>query len=228
MSNKSKLIVALDVPNETEALAVVEQLRDTIDIFKIGLQLFIAEGPAVVEKVQRKGAQVFLDLKLHDIPNTVAAAVTSAKALGVFALTVHISGGREMLEKAASITDRPRLWGVSVLTSLHDVLLQEIGIQNSVVVQVQQLAKLAKESCIDGIVCSPLEIEAVRKNVGEAMTIICPGVRPAKTDDDQKRTLTPREAIAKGADFIVVGRPILEAADRRKAAFEILKEIGEQ
>ena len=224
----SKLIVALDVEGTAPALELVEQLADVVDIFKVGLQLFTAAGPRIVEQIQQKGSKVFLDLKLHDIPNTVAKAVAAAQSHGVYALTVHTCGGQEMLQKAAAVNPRPQLWGVTVLTSLDDENLKNIGFRLPVKELVPNLAKTAKNCGLDGIVCSPREIALVRPLVGDEFTIVAPGVRAKTVADDQKRTLTAGEAVKAGADYLVVGRPVLEAKDPREAALAILKEIGEE
>ncbi|MDD5131215.1 MAG: orotidine-5'-phosphate decarboxylase [bacterium] len=224
----SKLIVALDVDNKEKAAVLVDQLADITDIFKVGLQLFTIAGPEIVKLIQDKGSKVFLDLKLHDIPNTVAKAVESGQKMGVWAMTLHIAGGKEMLLTAAGIHPRPQLWGVTVLTSLNDDNLKQIGYRHTVKDQVINFAKIAKDNQLDGLICSPQEISHVRPLVGDAFTIVTPGVRVKKSSDDQKRTMSAAEAVKSGADFIVVGRPILEAADARTATLSILKDIGEQ
>ncbi len=228
MLTLSKLIVALDIADEPAALNLVDRLSGTVDVFKIGLQLFTAGGPAIIKQVQAKGGKVFLDLKLHDIPNTVAKAVEAAQKHGVYAMTVHLAGGLEMLQKAAAVKPRPQLWGVTVLTSLNDDNLKRVGVKFTVKEQVQNLAKLAKEAGLDGIICSPQEITITRPLVGDTFTIVTPGVRAKTADDDQKRTLSASEAVKLGADFIVVGRPVIQANDPREAALNMLKEIGER
>jgi orotidine-5'-phosphate decarboxylase len=224
----SRLIVALDVDSNEKALKLVDQLADITDIFKVGLQLFITAGPDIVKRILDKGSKVFLDLKLHDIPNTVAKAIESGQRMGVLAMTLHIAGGKEMLLAAAAVHPRPQLWGVTVLTSLNDDNLKQIGYRNTVKEQVFTFAKIAKDSQLDGLICSPQEISHIRPLVGDAFTIVTPGVRIKKTSDDQKRTMSVVEAVKAGADFIVVGRPVLEAVDSRAATLAILKDIGER
>jgi orotidine-5'-phosphate decarboxylase len=224
----SKLIVALDVEDQEKAMKLVDQLADITDVFKVGLQLFTAAGPDIVKKIMEKGSKVFLDLKLHDIPNTVAKAVESGQNMGVMAMTLHIAGGKDMLLAAAKVQPRPQLWGVTVLTSLNDDNLKQIGYRGTVKDQVVNFAKMAKDNRLDGLICSPQEISQVRPIVGDAFSIVTPGVRIKKSGDDQKRTMSAAEAVKTGADFIVVGRPVLEAADVRAATLSILKEIGER
>jgi orotidine-5'-phosphate decarboxylase len=224
----SKLIVALDVEDHEKAMKLVDQLADITDIFKVGLQLFTAAGPDLVKSIMAKGSKVFLDLKLHDIPNTVAKAVESGQKMGVLAMTLHIAGGKEMMLAAAAVHPRPQLWGVTVLTSLNDDDLKQTGLRYTVREQVRNLAKMAKDNQLDGIICSPQEISLTRPLVGDGFSIITPGVRVKKVGDDQKRTMSAAEAVISGADYIVVGRPILEAADPRAATLDILKDIGER
>jgi len=224
----SKLIVALDVDSKEKAVTLVDQLADITDVFKVGLQLFTAAGPDIVKLIMDKGSKVFLDLKLHDIPNTVAKAVESGQKMGVLAMTLHLAGGKEMSLAAAAVQPRPQLWGVTVLTSLNDDNLKQLGVRYTVREQVRNLAILAKDSQLDGIICSPQEISYIRPLVGDTFTIVTPGVRTKKSSDDQKRTMSPVEAVKSGADFIVVGRPVLEAADPRAATLSILKDIGER
>ncbi|MDD5492937.1 MAG: orotidine-5'-phosphate decarboxylase [bacterium] len=224
----SKLIVALDVEDHEKAVQLVDQLADITDVFKVGLQLFTAAGPDIIKRIMDKGSKVFLDLKLHDIPNTVAKAVESGQKMGVMAMTLHIAGGKEMLLAAAAVQPRPQLWGVTVLTSLNDDNLKQLGYRNTVKDQVVMFAKMAKDNKLDGIICSPQEISHVRPLVGDALTIVTPGVRIKKSSDDQKRTMSAAEAVKSGADYIVVGRPVLEATDVRAATLSILKDIGER
>lgn len=224
-----KLIVALDTGDLKKVKRITDEFSGIVEIFKIGSQLFTRYGPRVVNMVHKKGGKVFLDLKFHDIPNTVKSAVESARDLGVFMLTLHTLGGRDMLEAASSVSGRPKLAGVTVLTSMDDRDLARLGLRRKVKEEVLYLAKLAKDCALDGAVCSPREIEIVRKKVGGDFMIIVPGIRPkGEKASDQKRILTPREAIALGADYIVVGRPILEASSPIKAVREILKDIGNQ
>ncbi|MFH0838690.1 MAG: orotidine-5'-phosphate decarboxylase [Candidatus Omnitrophota bacterium] len=220
------LIVALDTDDIKEAARIVNELSGIVKIFKVGSQLFSAHGPKAVDVVHKKNCNVFLDLKFHDIPNTVKGAVISAQKLGVFMLTLHTLGGKEMLQAASSIARRPKLIGVTILTSLDDNDLRTIGVQRKVDEEVIYLAGLAKASGLDGIVCSPREIASARKKTGRDFLIVSPGVRPAGGQtSDQKRVLTPYEAIRQGADFIVVGRPILDAVSPRKAAEHIVEDI---
>jgi orotidine-5'-phosphate decarboxylase len=221
-----KLIVALDTDDLRKVKRITDEFSGIVEIFKIGSQLFTRYGPKVVNMVHKKGGKVFLDLKFHDIPNTVKGAVESARDLGVFMLTLHTLGGRDMLEAAGSVSLRPKLVGVTVLTSMDNRDLMSLGLRRKVKEEVLYLAKLAKDCGLDGVVCSPREIEIVRKKVGVDFMIIVPGIRPkGEKASDQKRILTPKEAIALGADYIVVGRPILEASSPIKAVREILREI---
>jgi orotidine-5'-phosphate decarboxylase len=222
------IIVALDVPTKKKALALVEQLGDKISFFKIGLQLYIAEGPEIVRAVLASGAKVWLDLKLYDIPNTVARAVESASTLGVQMLTIHLSGGSEMIRAAiAARSNDMLLLGVTVLTSSTEETLREIGITDKVNGQVLRLAKLGVEGGIDGIVASPHEIKFLRGTFGDAMKVAVQGIRPTWAEPgDQKRFMTPREAMAAGADYIGIGRPITTHARPREALAKILKELS--
>lgn len=231
-----KLIVALDVSNLEAAEKLVERLHLRVKIFKVGKELFTACGPKAVEMIEDYGAQVFLDLKFHDIPNTVASACVMAVRHKVFMLNVHASGGKRMLteaaasvKKAAIETNRvaPYLLAVTVLTSMGSSDLKEVGIEKTARMQVRKLAKLTKECGLDGVVASGQEIEMIRKTCGDDFLIVTPGVRPLwAVSQDQKRIVTPREAIKKGADFIVVGRPITGHKDPLEAAERILTEIG--
>jgi orotidine-5'-phosphate decarboxylase len=223
-----KIIVALDVPTKEEALKLVEKLREQISFFKIGLQLYSAEGPEIVRAVSATGSKVWLDLKLHDIPNTVARAVESAGRVGVQMLTIHLSGGSEMVRAAtAAQVNNMLLLGVTVLTSATEETLQEIGIQDKVDDQVLRLAKLGVEAGIDGVVASPHEIKSLRREFGDKMKIVVPGIRPNWSEPgDQKRTMTPREALEAGADYLVIGRPIIAHPSPNEAAAKILDEIN--
>ena len=222
-----KIIVALDVASKKDALDLVTQLRDQISFFKVGLQLYTAAGPDLVRELSRNGASVFLDLKLHDIPNTVAGAVASASALGVQMLTVHLSGGRAMLEAAvAKKSGNLQLLGVSVLTSSDEATLRETGVTSSVEKQVEQLAHLGVDAGINGIVASPHEIKNLRRIFGDKIVIVTPGIRPAHGDHgDQKRVMTPKEAFSIGADYLVIGRPITADKNPREAVQKILEEV---
>ena len=221
-----KIIVALDVATKAEALALVEQLRDKISFFKIGLQLYTAQGPEIVRAVLATGVKVFLDLKLHDIPDTVARAVKSASSLGVQMLTIHLSGGAEMIQAATSGKGKMSILGVTVLTSANDQTLRETGISDTLDKQVVRLAKLGIENGIDGIVASPHEIKSLRAEFGDKIKIVVPGIRPSWSEpDDQKRFMTPREAIEAGADYLVIGRPITAHKNPREAVERILQEF---
>jgi orotidine-5'-phosphate decarboxylase len=222
-----KIIVALDAATKAQALALVEQLRDKISFFKIGLQLYTAEGPETVRAVLATGAKLFLDLKLHDIPNTVAKAVESAANLSVQMLTIHLSGGSEMIRDAvAARKDTMSILGVTVLTSADASTLREVGISEKVDEQVLRLARLGIENGVDGLVCSPHEIKTLRAEFGDKIKIVVPGIRPSWSEPgDQKRFMTPREAIDAGADYLVIGRPITAHKNPREAVGRILREF---
>ena len=226
---RDRLIVALDFPNQSKALALVAALHDSVSFYKIGLQLYTVGGPAVVQAIAATGAKIFLDLKLHDIPNTVANAVAAAGDLGVNLLTVHLTGGSAMLE--AAVKAKPAqlsLLGVTVLTSATEETLREIGVTAQVEEQVLRLARLGRTAGVDGLITSPQEVAALRKQLGEKTLLVTPGIRPAwAAADDQKRFTTPREAIDAGADYLVVGRPITGADDPRGAVERIVKELSE-
>jgi orotidine-5'-phosphate decarboxylase len=228
---KKKLIVALDVPSLAQAQKLVETLSPAVEYYKIGKELFTSEGPAVVKMVHDLGGKVFLDLKFHDIPNTVAGAVRSAAKLGVWMVNVHASGGADMMREAAQAAAAsakpPIVIGVTVLTSMNEEGLKEIGVTGSAVgEQVVRLAKLAKSSGLGGVVASAQEAPSLRRAFGKDFLIVTPGVRPAGAAvGDQKRVLTPKDAIAAGADCLVVGRPITESPDPKAAAEAILKEM---
>ncbi len=224
-SAKDKIILALDVPSAEHARRLIELVGDRVGIYKIGLQLFTQCGPAIVREVQASGAKVFLDLKLHDIPNTVAHAVEAAASLGVHMLTIHLSGGREMAEAAQSRSGQTLILGVTVLTSSNDETLRETGIQSPVEEQVLRLAGIAKD--LAGVVCSPLEIAPLREKFSRSLRLVTPGVRPTwAAAGDQKRILTPAQALQAGADYLVIGRPITAAPDPAQAAERILEEIN--
>jgi orotidine-5'-phosphate decarboxylase len=224
----AELIVVLDVDRADEALAIVDACG-ACQWFKVGAQLFTREGPAVVRAIQGRGKSVFLDLKYHDIPNTVAHAARAAADLGVGLFTLHASGGRRMIEAArAAVEGSPtRILAVTILTSFSDAALRaDIGLHETAAEAVPRLARLATESGAHGLVCSPHEIVAVRGAVGEGPHIVTPGVRPVWAGkDDQERVMTPAEAAAHGADFLVVGRPILKHANPAEAVRLVLEEI---
>ncbi len=233
---RERLVVALDVESGAEAIALVERLSGTVGMFKVGKQLFTAEGPALVREIVGRGERVFLDLKYHDIPATVAKACVEGTRLGVSILNVHAAGGRQMLTEAVKAVDavcasenleRPLLLAVTVLTSMDDENLAETGVAGTAAEQVVRLASLARDCGLDGVVASPLEIELIRRDVArEPFAILTPGIRPAgDAKGDQKRVLTPAEAVAAGATFLVVGRPITAAADAKAAAQRIAAEM---
>jgi orotidine-5'-phosphate decarboxylase len=232
---KNPIIAALDVPSAEPALKLAEQIAPAVGAFKIGKELFVAAGPDIVKRVRATGTSVFLDLKFHDIPNTVAKAVASATRLDVQMLTIHTSGGGEMMraaEKSAQDTARslgrpaPLVLGVTVLTSMDSNSLSEIGCEANVGQQVARLAALAVKSGLRGLVCSPLEIAELRRLLPAEIQLVTPGIRTgAEKADDQKRTLTPREAIQAGASWLVVGRPIYAAENPRAAAEKILESL---
>jgi orotidine-5'-phosphate decarboxylase len=235
VSPKDRVIVALDVPDRASALRLVEQVSGLVGMFKIGSQLFTAEGPDLVREIVTSGERVFLDLKFHDIPNTVAGAVESAARLSVSILNVHTLGGSEMMRAAAhAVGDRGLLWitrpavlGVTVLTSMDKADLADVGIPLDLTAEVVRLATLARDSGLDGIVASPHEIRLIRECItAERFIILTPGIRPAwSAKGDQKRIATPVDAIRDGADFIVIGRAITDSIEPRAAAERILEEI---
>ena len=236
LTARERLVLALDVDDLKKANELVDKLSDYVGVFKIGSQLFTAEGAKVVNMVNERGGKVFLDLKFHDIPNTVARAAEVAAKLGVYIFNVHTSGGYEMMKAAAEVTaktsqelgfKKPLILGVTLLTSINqEILEKEVGIKKRLKEQVVHLAKLAKAAGLDGVVASSWEIKEIRKTCGEDFVILTPGIRPAgKSSDDQKRVMTPREAIKLGADFLVIGRPIRNASNPVEAAKEILREM---
>jgi orotidine-5'-phosphate decarboxylase len=224
---RERLIVALDVSSAAEAQKLVARIGDAAGIYKVGLQLFTAEGPGIVRDLVSSGRRVFLDLKLHDIPTTVALAVKSASDLRVDMLTIHASGGSAMLRAATeAAAGRLNLLAVTVLTSLNDEDVQEIGVSGRLSDQVLRMASLAQSAGCQGIVTSSREALMVRKAMGEGFAIVTPGIRPAGAEtNDQQRTATPAQAISNGVSHIVVGRPITHAADPAKAAGAIISEM---
>ena len=229
-----QLLVALDVDNRDRALQLADQLRDVAGGFKIGSRLFTSEGPALVSALVERGDHVFLDLKYHDIPTVVAQAVLAAARLGAWMLTVHAAGGRSMLEAAADAARRtdhtPLIVGVTVLTSLDSTDLAAVGVRRELPAQVEALAELATTAGLDGIVASPREVARLRKKLGSEPLIVTPGIRDgARTEsnasggDDQARTLSAGEALAAGASYLVVGRPIISAQDPPEAARAIVR-----
>lgn len=228
---RERLIVALDVSSAAAANKIVAAVGDSASLYKIGKQLFTAEGPAIVRALVSSGRRVFLDLKFHDIPNTVAAAVAEAAKLKVSMLTVHAGGGSRMLkaatEAAAASAAKPLVLAVTVLTSFRDADLEEVGFSGRVVDNVLRLAALARDSGCGGIVTSAREAREVRRELGTGFAIVTPGVRRAgSNEDDQARVVTPAEAIANGASHIVVGRPITAAPDPAAAARAIVEEMA--
>jgi len=225
--NDSKIIVALDYANAQEALALVEQLHPSQCKLKVGKELFTAAGPALVEKLVAKDFNVFLDLKFHDIPNTVAKACKAASDLGVWMLNVHASGGRTMMQAALEGVDQsnanPYLIAVTVLTSMNQASLTEIGIQASIEAQVLKLATLTQTAGLHGVVCSAQEASLLRKQVQTDFLLVTPGIRPANTSqDDQSRIVTPADALAQGASYLVIGRPVTQAAEPAQALADIV------
>ncbi len=226
-----QLIVALDVDSSAQALDLSDQLQGVAGGFKIGSRLFCAEGPPLVRRMVTQGHRVFLDLKYHDIPSTVSAAVHAAADLGVWMLTVHATGGYDMLatakEAAASQDEGPQIVAVTVLTSFDDTTLRGLGVSRSVPQQVEALARLAQSAGVDGVVASPLEIGLIREACGNDFIVVTPGIRNCRMDQmhDQKRTMDAASAIAAGSSYLVVGRPITAAPDPRGAAAQIGQQI---
>lgn len=230
---RSRLIFALDLDSQREAMKYVGRLLNEVGMFKVGKQLFLRGGPGVVRSIRERGAEVFLDLKFHDIPRTVAKAGAEAARLGVRMFDVHASGSLEMMHRTVTEVNRvcrseglrrPKLLAVTVLTSLNRDDLKRVGVNARVDSQVVRLARLAREGHMDGVVASPQEIRHIRRECGRTFVIVTPGVRPALGEwDDQKRVLSPEEAVRNGADYLVVGRSILEAADPVEAAREIVR-----
>jgi len=234
---RNRLIFALDVDSLAEAETLVEQLAREVGVFKVGKQLFLSAGPEVVRMIQRHGADVFLDLKFHDIPYTVARAGIEAARLGVRFFDLHASGSFEMMERTqievARVcrregVRRPKILAVTVLTSLRKSDLRRVGVSDEVEHQVVRLARLARKAGMDGVVASPLEIARIRRECGRGFLIVTPGVRPAGlgADDDQKRYMTPEEAMKAGADYLVLGRPIRDAPDPLAAVREVVAEMA--
>ncbi len=229
-SAAERIIVALDLDDLTEARRAVRELRDLVRLFKVGLELFSSFGPEAVAAVREEGAEVFLDLKLHDIPRTAGRAARAAARLGVSMLTAHISGGREMLEAvvaeagAGAAGAPPQVLGVTVLTSLTpEVLAADLGVARPLAEHVVDLALLGQRAGLAGVVAAVAEAPHIRKACGPGFLIVTPGIRPpGSTAGDQKRVATPKAALAAGADYLVVGRPVLAAADRREAVLNIL------
>ena len=236
MQPNNKLILALDVDSIEKAEALVSELKDHVGIYKVGKELFTATGPEIVKKINQIGGKVFLDMKYHDIPNTVAKAAEAATKLGVYMFNIHASGGYKMMYDAVEAVKKssaelgikkPLVLGVTVLTSIDQTTLNnELRINGTVEEQVVHLAKLAQKAGLDGVIASPQEIKAIRAACGSDFLIVTPGVRPLwAASQDQKRVTTPKEAIEQGADYLVIGRPITGAENRIDAAKKILEEI---
>ncbi|MEH6567353.1 MAG: orotidine-5'-phosphate decarboxylase [Halopseudomonas sp.] len=227
MSSTSPIVVALDFPDARSAMNMADQLDPARCRVKVGKELFTSSGPAVVEALQHKGFEVFLDLKFHDIPNTTASAVQAAAELGVWMVNVHASGGRRMMEACRDVLERrskrPLLTAVTILTSLEQEDLQEVGIDIEPMVQVQRLARLTQDCGLDGVVCSAREAKALRSALGDEFLLVTPGIRPADSSaDDQKRIVTPSQALENGSSYLVVGRPITKAEKPEQALEAIL------
>jgi orotidine-5'-phosphate decarboxylase len=236
ISAGEKLILALDVSEHSHAIELVDKFKDYVEIFKVGLELFISSGPRIVEDINKKDKKVFLDLKLHDIPNTVSKAAIAATRLGVHMFNLHASGGLEMMKRCRDNVveiclkeniERPKILGVTVLTSLtREILRDELGIQHGVRTHVRYLSGLALKAGLDGVISSARETEIVRNHCGRGFLIVTPGIRPSWTPpDDQKRTATPKEAVRAGADYLVIGRAVIQQADPLKAIELIALEI---
>lgn len=222
---RNPLIVALDLDDRTEILAMARRLAGEVGMVKIGLQAYVAHGPDLVRELRAQGHSIFLDLKLHDIPNTVASAMRQIAELGVTFTTVHASGGSEMLRAAVAAASDTRILAVTVLTSIDAAALDAIGHRDDVRSSVLRLASLATGAGVDGVVASPQEVGEIRRVAGD-LEIVTPGIRPAGADrGDQKRVMTPREAIEAGADWLVIGRPITRADDPLLATRQILRSL---
>lgn len=231
MAEGSRIIVALDFPAAEPALALVARLSPELCRLKVGKELFTRAGPQLVEKLVGQGFDVFLDLKFHDIPNTVAAACTAAAELGVWMLNVHALGGREMMQAARGALDkathRPLLIAVTILTSMNEAALREVGLTRSAREHVLELAMLTQAAGLDGVVCSAQEAQVLRATLGERFTLVTPGIRPGGADaGDQKRIMTPSDAIAAGANYLVIGRPVTQASDPLAVLAAIQQEIA--
>ena len=237
IQNRKKLILALDVPEYDHAVELIDRFSEVIEVFKVGLELFTVAGPAIINKIHKRDRKVFLDLKFHDIPTTVARAGIAAARRGVFMFNVHASGGLDMMRKCSEDViniclreniDKPRILGVTVLTSMsQETLKNEIGIQHSLNTHVRHLAGLALKAGLDGVVASAREAAMIRTHCGRGFLIVTPGIRPSwAATDDQSRTMTPKKALNQGADFLVMGRAILNQSDPMKAIELIHKEIA--
>lgn len=236
ITSRDRIALALDVDNDQDALAIVAELKDSVGVFKVGHQLFTAYGPDIVRRIIGMGGRVFLDLKYHDIPNTVAKASAEAVKLGVSIFNVHSLGGLDMMKAAAEAAKEtakkynlpaPTVLAVTILTSMDEKSMRkELKITRSLQREVTHLARLAQRAGMHGVVASPQEIKMLRRSVRGDFVVLTPGVRPSWADkDDQKRVMTPGEAVRAGADYIVVGRPVLKASDRKAAVEKILEEM---
>ncbi len=226
-----KIIIALDYPSAAPALALVDKLQPALCRLKVGKELFTATGPALLEQLINRGFEIFLDLKFHDIPNTTAQACKAAASLGVWMVNVHALGGRKMLEAAREAitnnTQRPKLIAVTLLTSMAQEDLADLGINATPAELVQRLAKLARDSGLDGVVCSAQEAALLRKQCGKEFCLVTPGIRPTQSSlDDQSRVMTPQAALQAGSSYLVIGRPITQAADPLQALLDINKELN--
>ncbi|HXX58765.1 MAG TPA: orotidine-5'-phosphate decarboxylase [Thermodesulfovibrionales bacterium] len=236
MPAREKIILALDVSEGGHALELVERFKDHVTTFKVGLELFVSAGPGIVEEIQARGKRVFLDLKFHDIPNTVSKAALAATRLGVSMFNIHASGGSEMMRKCVESVvnlclkeniERPKILGVTVLTGLsQEALRDEFNIQHSLKTHVKQLSKLAHDAGLDGVVASGHEVAPLRSHFGKNFVIVTPGIRSSwSPPDDQRRTVTPREAVRQGADYVVLGRTVFDQPDPLRALELITAEI---
>ena len=231
MSISSPVVVALDYPDQAQALAMADQLDPAKVRVKVGKEIFTRSGPAVVDALHGKGFEVFLDLKFHDIPNTVAGAVSAAADMGIWMVNVHASGGQRMMEAAANAianhANRPLLIAVTVLTSMESADLEQVGVVDAPEVQVRRLAELSKASGMDGVVCSAQEAVMLKEACGKDFALLTPGIRPAGADaGDQRRVMTPVQARDAGVDYMVIGRPITQAAEPTKVVDEILQSLS--
>ncbi len=236
MSYKERLILALDVPDLKKAISIVDEFGDSLSLYKVGLELFVSEGPKIVTEIHKRGKRIFLDLKFHDIPNTVTKAAIQATRLGVYMFNVHTTGGFEMMRRCSESVHelcykegigRPKIIGVTVLTSLNnEILKNELFVSHGVKAHVKHLSELAKKAGLDGVVASVSETSLIKKHCGQDFLVVTPAIRPSWTPpEDQKRTATPKEAIKEGADYIVMGRSILQSEDPLKALDLISLEI---
>ncbi|MCK5426331.1 MAG: orotidine-5'-phosphate decarboxylase [Thermodesulfovibrionia bacterium] len=236
MESKGRIILALDVASHDKVINILEKFKEHINIFKVGSELFTAVGPKIIHEIHTRGKKVFLDLKYHDVPHTVQKTARVATELGVFMFTIHTLGGFEMMKKTAQALaehslkkniEKPKLLGITLLTSIdQNTLRDELGIEQSISTQVKHLAELALKAGLDGVVASPQEVEIIRAQCGQGFLVVTPGIRPSWTSsDDQKRIMTPKEALRKGADYLVIGRAIMSQPDPMEALKRIEVEI---